>query len=186
MYEAKIGDDINYNVDKGTGEVLPTHNDMTFELRRDDLEKQDHIKKAATEREKKCSFKCWGQLNFDYLPQLRNLIKTSPTAADLLLYIIENMDDRNSLICKQSVFCTALDVSLPSITRAVRVLKDLNYIKVEKFGNMNAYHVNSELLWKSWSGNKRYAELTDSEILFNGNKQVQKRKFKRHKSGIII
>jgi Mn-dependent DtxR family transcriptional regulator len=82
------------------------------------------------------------------------------------------MDGYNAIVCSNKVIQDALSISRPTVTRAIKILKDYNFIKIAKTGTANVYYINSELVWKSWGTNHRYAEF-GAKIIIAESEQEQ-------------
>ena len=118
------------------------------------------IEAKVRNEENKCDYKEWVQLNLINVEAIETLTKENPNAMRILLFIMKEMDGYNALVCSQQVIQDALGLSRSTVARAIRLLKNLNYIKICKAGSTNVYHLNSEIAWKSWSTNKQYAEFS--------------------------
>ena len=68
-------------------------------------------------------------------------------------------------MCSYTVLQEALDLSKPTITRAIRTLKELGFIAIYKSGTSNVYTVNDNVFWKSWGNKKRYSKFPANVIL---------------------
>ena len=107
------------------------------------------------------------QIYREHMPELRWLMKKSGIASSILMFIIEHMDKGNALCCSHSVLMDYFEISKPTITRAIKLLKDNGFIDVLKSGTSNVYIVNSSVAWTSWSNNREYCK-------FNGTMLVSK------------
>lgn len=169
---ATVGDSLNYNVNRSTGEVINVHNDMTYAQRQKDLELQEKAKQEEKEREKHSPYKVFGQLNLD--PECgkarRAIIKESPIAAQVWDFLIEKADKHNAVVCSSKVLEEALGYCRASISKAVKVLKDMNFIDVKKSSTTNVYLLNKQLVWKSWGKNYKYAEF-DAKVIISESEQ---------------
>ena len=128
-------------------------------------------------RERRSPFAEWAQLNLDsrVIQATHALIRKSPVAYDVYLFILDKMDQRNALVCSMSVFCEALGFSRQTISKAIKVLKERQFIDVRKSGTTNVYLLNSELAWKSWGNGYRYAEF-NANVLLSESDQIVKTK----------
>lgn len=107
------------------------------------------------------------QIYREHMPELRWLMKKSGIASSILMFIIEHMDKGNALCCSHSVLMDYFEISKPTITRAIKLLKENGFIDVLKSGTSNVYIVNSSIAWTSWSNNREYCK-------FNGTMLVSK------------
>lgn len=156
------------DVNETTGEISKVNQSQINEL-----EKQEKQRELLKEREKKCEYNNWMQVNLDNTRAMRELAKKSPTGMQIFLFITEQMDGYNALVCSRTVMAEALELSLASVARGIAYLAEHNFIKIGKVGSTNVYHANSELVWKSWSTNKRYAEFNARVIIAETEQQPQ-------------
>lgn len=128
-------------------------------------------------RERRSPFAEWAQLNLDskVIQATHALIRKSPVAYDVYLFILDKMDQKNALVCSMSVFCEALGFSRQTISKAIKVLRERQFIDVRKSGTTNVYLLNSELAWKSWGNGYRYAEF-NANVLLSESDQIVKAK----------
>ena len=68
------------------------------------------------------------------------------------------------------------NISKPTVTRAIRILKDHNFIDTAKTGTTNIYFINKELVWKSWGTNYKYAEFGAKIIVSESEQETIKTK----------
>lgn len=102
------------------------------------------------------------QVYRDHMPELRWLMGCSGVASKLLFFIMEQMDGKNALMASQQVFMDYLEVSRPTVGRAIKLLYDNGFIDILKSGSSNVYIVNHEVAWTSYSNQKKMCR-------FNGN-----------------
>ena len=100
----------------------------------------------------------------DHMPELRWLMKKSGIASGIFNFIMEHMDSRNALCCSYAVFMDYFEISKPTVTKAIKLLKDNGFIDVLKSGTSNVYVVNTEVAWTSWNNSKQYCQF-DGKIL---------------------
>lgn len=160
-----VGDNLNSNINHETGEVLETHNDTTFKLREKELQEEEVARQEAKQLERNSPYSNWTQLNLQYSKEWRALSKKSPIGMQIMLFFMEHMDGYNAIVCSSKVIEEALGYSRPTIARALKVLRESNFLKIAKSGTTNIYYVNSELTWKSWGTNLKYAEFTAKVII---------------------
>ena len=83
------------------------------------------------------------QLSRSYLHQMRKLARKSPIAHEILYYLVEHMGrTTNAVVCSYTTLCEITGVSRPTVGRAIKLLKDDQWIDTVKIGNANAYCVN--------------------------------------------
>lgn len=136
------------------------HNKYTFEERRKEIEEEQQKELKKQEREKKNSN--FVMMYREHMPEIRWLMKKSRYASNIFNFILEHMDYNNALMCSYQVFMDYFEISKPTVTRAIKLLKDNGFIDVLKSGTSNVYIVNQEIAWSSWDNQKKYCK-------FNGN-----------------
>ena len=149
----------------GTTHNVLNPNSVTFDERQIQLKEQEKREKEARERAKKSPFKNFVQVNKDYYKAEDWLMAKSPIAYRIFKFLINGMDDYNAVICSYQVLMETFDVSKPTITRAIKLLKDKKYIDVYKSGTSNVYAMNKNIVWNSWGTNYDYAKFGANIIL---------------------
>lgn len=104
------------------------------------------------------------QLYRQNIPTMRELMIKSPFASHLLMFILEHMDNRNSLACSYDVFIEYFGKSRSTVQRAIKVLREQGFVAVFKIGNSNVYTVNPDLAWTDKRTNKKFSKY-DGNIL---------------------
>lgn len=136
------------------------YNKYTFEERRREIEEEQQKELKKHEKEKKNSN--FVMMYREHMPEIRWLMKKSRYASNIFNFILEHMDYNNALMCSYQVFMDYFEISKPTVTRAIKLLKDNGFIDVLKSGTSNVYIVNQEIAWSSWDNQKKYCK-------FNGN-----------------
>ncbi len=140
-------------------------NSLTFEERQRQLENQEKKEKEARERTRKSPFKNFVQVNKDYYKVEDWLMSKSPIAYRILKFLINGMDDYNAVICSYKVLQENFEVSQVTVARAIKILKEKQYIDVYKSGTSNVYAINKNIVWNSWGTNYDYAKFGANIIL---------------------
>lgn len=158
-----------------------SENKMDFDQRQKELEKQ---KKKEEKEQKDSPFKKFYQINKEQNKELIALAGKNPQALRILLFIFEHMDKYNALICSYTVFQEALGISQATVARAVKLLKEKNFIVVKKSGTANVYIASDNLVWNSWGKNKNYCQFPSNVIITMSEQEgnTTKVKEKRTKS----
>lgn len=124
-------------------------NVVSFEERRNQLNKEEE-----TQYKKKGSpYRRYKLFNEEYDEICFRLLKKSKTAYLLFTFLVKEMTEYNISICSYKLLQEVLGLGQASIARAVKILKDDKFIEVYKLGNMNAYAINANIVWKT-HGNK--------------------------------
>lgn len=121
--------------------------------------------KEARERAKKSPFKNFVQVNKDYYKAEDWLMAKSPIAYRIFKFLINGMDDYNAVICSYKVLQENFGVSQVTVARAIKILKEKQYIEVYKSGTSNVYAINKNIVWNSWGTNYDYAKFGANIIL---------------------
>ena len=98
------------------------------------------------------------------------LVAKSPTAYRILRFLVSNMDNYNAVICSYRVMQEKLNISKATVERAIRLLKDHQFIQVVRTGGANVYLVNKHLYWNSWGSNYAYA-FFDAKVIISVSEQ---------------
>lgn len=78
---------------------------------------------------------------------LTELAGTSLIAHKMLMMLVQTMNKENVVIFSQKAMQQELDVSRPTIDRAIKLLKNDLWVQVIKIGSVNAYVMNSSVFW---------------------------------------
>ena len=128
---------------------------------------------------RKSPFDKWTQQNNDSEAQEARywLMKESSDAYCIMDFLASNMDRYNAVICSYRVMQEKLGYSQSTIARAIKLLKEHNYIDVKKTGTSNIYMLNKRLYWNSWGTNYAYAQFGANIIISASeqDKQTQER-----------
>lgn len=104
------------------------------------------------------------------------LIGSKPKAAQLMHLIVANMDKRGALVASQQTLADMMGVSLNTVKRALKILRDDNWIDLVRVGSerggVNAYLINRRVAWADKRENQRYAAF-DARIIVSANEQDQ-------------
>lgn len=98
------------------------------------------------------------QLSRSYLKQMRALARKNPLAHEILYYFVEHMGrTTNAVVVSYQTLCEITGVSRPTVGRAIKLLKDENWIDAVKVGSATAYCVNARAFWQASRNQKKYA-----------------------------
>jgi DNA-binding transcriptional ArsR family regulator len=155
--------------------------DTKRRIRLKELEEEELLKqKQELEERKNRNFVMFYR---EYMQETMWLSKKSGVASAILLFIIEHMDQYNSLICSYTLIQESLGVSKDSVRLAIKLLKDNGFIDVLKSGTSNIYIINPQIAWSSWENNKKYCKFNGNVLIaqsenknFNSSAQFEKLK----------
>lgn len=108
------------------------------------------------------------QVGRKQLNNMRVLVRKSPLAAEILFFLIDKATVRgntsNAVIMSPATFQEVTGYSRASITRAIKVLKDGNWIQAVKIGGAHAYAVNERVAWREAGNKRQYATFSATVI----------------------
>jgi len=138
---------------------------FSFAERIEQLEKLSEKDLERAKREKNSPFSRWTQFNNDHTRELIWLALKYPKAHAILLFLIDQMDDFNAVMCSYRVLEEVLDVGQATIARNIKILKENGFIAVLKSGSSNVYAINDKIYWKSWGNNRKYSKFPANVVL---------------------
>lgn len=122
------------------------------------------------------------QLSRGYLSQMRKLARKSPIAHEILYYLVEHMGrTTNAVVCSYKTLCEMTGVSRPTVGRAIKLLKDDNWIDTVKIGNANAYCVNERVFWQAARNQRQYAVFSATVIASSSEQESDYREKAKQK-----
>lgn len=179
----QVGDAYGYNVNKNTGEVIElagtARNDCTYEQRMEDIQAVEEAKAREIKELKASPYDDFAQMNLKHTKDWIALSRKNHTAAEILWFLISKADRYNAIVCSSKVLEEALDCSRITICRAIKVLKDNNFIDIKRTGSANVYLINKDIAWKSWGKNHRYAEFEAKVLIAESEQEEIKVKTKK-------
>lgn len=160
-------------------------NSISFEARQRQIEEEERLKEEEHEQQKKSPYGRWIQLNKDAYKAEDWLMSKSPIAYRIFKFLLNNMDSYNAVMCSQTVLQERFEVSRATVSRAVKLLKDKQYIDTYKSGTSNVYAVNKQIAWNSWGNNFKYGKFSANIILSESEQEGQiKTKIQKHQEVI--
>ena len=150
-------------------------NSVSFEERKRQIEIEKKVENELRKREKNSPFSRWTQFNNEHTKELMLLAIKYPKAHAILYFLVDQMDNYNACICSTIVIQEVLGVSRQTISKNIKILKDLGFLAVFKSGNANVYTVNDKVYWKSWRNNRQYSKFPANIVLamFEQDEQYQ-------------
>lgn len=122
-------------------------------------------KKKKKKEDRKSPYEDFIQLNNKRIGSLIDLIDKNPQAMKVLLFVMQNMDGYNALVCSYAVLEQRFGISHATVWRHVKYLKEHGYIYAQKTGSSNVYILSPELGWKSYGSNRKYCKFPANVIL---------------------
>jgi len=126
---------------------------------------QEERNKIAFELQKS-PFKSYVQLNDNQMNNLIYLTDKSPLAMKVLLFLAKHSDNYNAVMVSQSTLGEIFNVSRTSINNSIKILKEHNFLQLQKSGNGFIYFLNSNVIWKSYGTNHKFAEF-NAKVIFS-------------------
>lgn len=157
-------------IDVGGEKNITDPNNRTFDEREKELEKIENIQKMQAKKLRNSPYARFAQYNLNGTADMIWLIGKSPKAAQLFLFIVDQMDKTNAIVCSHNIFASSLDMSVSTIRRNLKLLEQHGYIAIMKTGGANVYHVNSKLYWKN-HGNKVWQSKLNANVLLSLDEQ---------------
>ena len=154
-------------------------NSITFEEREKQLEEAEKREEQKLKKEKQSPYERWVQVNKDFYKAEDWLMAKSPIAYRIFKFLINGMDDYNAVICSYKVLQENFGVSQDTVRRAIKLLREKQYIQVYKSGTSNIYAVNKEIAWSSWGKNFKYAKFGANIILSQSEQEQQDQEKKK-------
>lgn len=111
------------------------------------------------------------QLEKRTVGELKRLTQASPKAATLLYTLAERMNKQNAIVMSQSTMQSLLGWSRPTISAAIKLLKEEQWLQVLKIGTANAYIINSRVFWQS-TGNLKHT-VFNAQIIASASEQSE-------------
>ena len=97
---------------------------------------------------------------------IRKLNEQSPTAANMFLFLVENMSElSNSLVVSQDSLSEILQVTKRSVYSATKILIEGKYIEVLKSGVNNVYCINADIVWTKRASQTYHARFNTAVYL---------------------
>jgi DNA-binding transcriptional ArsR family regulator len=152
-------------MDVNAAKKIFNNENMTFEERQREIDKQKEKEEDEQKREKNSPFKNFIQVNKDFYKAEDWLMGKSAIAYRIFRFLINNMDTYNAVICSYHVLQETFGISQPTVARAIKLLKDKGYIYILKSGTSNVYALNDKIVWNSWGKNYPYSKFPANVIL---------------------
>ena len=101
------------------------------------------------------------QLSRQYLKDWRGLIKKSPLAAEILMFLVEKatstVNGGNAVVCSYQVLQEITGYKRSSVAAAIKTLKLQRWIESIRIGASAAYVLNERVVWRGASNGRQYA-----------------------------
>lgn len=131
---------------------------------------QDLADKDAAEEQAKKNYN-FLQVEVKTLKEFRRLADQSPKALKLLFTLAEKMNKMNAIMASNATLSELAGMSIPTVTRSIKLLKEEKWIQVIRIGTANAYVINSTVFWKS-TGDLKHASF-HAQIIATSSEQTE-------------
>jgi len=118
------------------------------------------------------------QLSEGEMARLRMLTRLNPIAAQIFLFLMEHMNHNNAVACSQTLLARITQRSRTTVHRAIVILKEYNFVDVKRIGGTQVFHLNAEIMWRSYENKVKYAELI-APILLDMEENPEMEKYER-------
>jgi uncharacterized membrane protein len=127
---------------------IPVKQETEVRTRQQELLEQEEAEKRA---KKNYNFV---QIEKRTLRLVRELYADNPAAGKLLFILAEKMNRQNALVCSYETISKITGLGRTTLYKAIKYLKNHNWIEVIKVGTANAYIINSRVFWQSYGDKK--------------------------------
>ena len=117
------------------------------------VNKQNLLEKEEADKRAKKNYN-FVQIEKRALKLVRELYDKNPSAGKILFILAEKMNRQNALVCSYDTMTKITGLGRTTIYKAVKYLKEHNWIEVIKVGTANAYRINSRVFWQSHGDKK--------------------------------
>lgn len=107
---------------------------------------------------------------------MRNLTLEAPTAAGVLMLLLERMNRRNALVASQSTLCKLTGKGRTAIQNAMNELRKRNFIDVVRVGNIAVIVVNSRVAWTTDTALRDKLAVFDAQVIASASEQPEPEK----------
>lgn len=157
----------------------------SFETRERLLAQQKREEEEALKNARKSPFRAFYQVNKEHSEDMQWLLKESPQAFKILLFLFDHMDKYNAVMCSYAVLQEALGISSSTVKRAIHILKKHGFIYIYKSGTSNVYVTNPSLAWNSWGNNVKYCEFP-ANIIISKSEQEERAKVRNKRIQTVV
>lgn len=96
---------------------------------------------------------------------IAELIRDNNTAAQIFMFLTKFTDRYNAIVCSSAILEEYTGASRSTVSRAIKHLKNKDFITVGKSGTTNVYILNPHVVWSSWRNAKEYCEFSGGILL---------------------
>jgi hypothetical protein len=108
--------------------------------------------------------------------EMKKLSHLSSAAHVVLLTLIKQMGQLNTVMISIDAICKLADLSPSTVKRGIGILREENWLAVLKIGTANVYRVNSDVLWQDRPDGKWAAFSGNIVVDFDEQDELTKKK----------
>lgn len=147
-------------------------NKRTFDQRRKEIDADKASEERSLKESRRSPFTNFYQINKDHSEDLMWLIAENPTAYRILLFLLDHMDKYNAVMCSHAVLSDYFGLSRSTVSRAVKLLKEKNFVYIYKSGTTNVYVTNPDIAWNSWGTNRKFCQFPANVVMTMSEQQA--------------
>lgn len=157
---------------------------MTFQNKIDELNAKSRMREIEEleRKEEEARNKAKKNDNFYMLfkdggsQKIRELIKISPPAAEIFMFLAEQADRTNAVVASGKALAQFLKISEATVSRALKFLSKREegkepFLEILKSGGTNVFILNPDIVWSAWKTGKDYCLFGNAKILLSTNEQ---------------
>lgn len=108
-------------------------------------------KKTTTEKNRS-----YIRFNRNYLMDIAELGHGEPSAFEVFMFIIKNMDANNAFVVSMETLEEALVFTRSDLNKAIKYLEENKWLRIRKQGTSNVYTINPEIARIGWTNPTQY------------------------------
>lgn len=85
------------------------------------------------------------RFNRNYLMDIAEFAHENPSAFEVFMFIIKNMDANNSLVVRMEALEETLVFTRSDLNKAIKYLEENKWLSIRKQGTSNVYTINPEI-----------------------------------------
>ena len=98
------------------------------------------------------------QLSREYTSNLGRLARKNALSVQIMMFLVESMGrTTNAVICSYKTLQELTGTSRSSVSGALKILKDDNWVQAVRVGNATAYAINEKVFWQAGRNARKYA-----------------------------
>lgn len=154
-----------------SSEIFPNA-DAALEAIRENKEREQEEKRKKLENKNPAFI----QLTKGISPAVMfRIASESPTAIQILMYFLENMNNNNAVIVSQKELARIVNKTRQGVAKALKVLESNGSLLIGKVGTANVYIINSDLAWQGTYKQRRNVILNATVVMeMEDNEEIVK------------